>query len=103
MENSILSQIDVGFIFAIILVLETVKQVLKKTTKKKVPIWVWKLSVIGCGILASLFSSPVSFGMFAKGIFLYAAGATIVYQSAKPLVTKIAKSFLNGNTHNGNP
>jgi len=94
----ILDRMDVFLVIGIIVVIQVIKILLEKYRKKDkcIPTWVWKVSVIVAGVVAGVISTLIK-GKGAvdipwmKVIFIYAAGSTIVYQTGKPIYTRILK------------
>ena len=84
-------------IAAIIVVIEVIKQVLKEAVKVVVPVWVWKLAVLVLGVAAAIITGGYETTKeFILACILYAAAASLFYQTGKMSVTAIQDMRKNG-------
>ena len=84
-------------IAAIIVVIEVVKQILKEAVKVVVPVWVWKLAVLVLGVAAAIITGGYETTKeFILACILYAAAASLFYQTGKMSVTAIQDMQKNG-------
>jgi len=89
--------VNVLLIAAIIIVIEVVKQILKEAVKVVVPIWVWKLAVLVLGVAAAIITGGYETTKeFILACVLYAAAASLFYQTGKMSVTAIQDMRKNG-------
>ena len=84
-------------IAAIIVIIEVIKQVLKEAVKVVVPVWVWKLAVLVLGVAAAIITGGYETTKeFILACVLYAAAASLFYQTGKMSVTAIQDMRKNG-------
>jgi len=84
-------------IAAIIVIIEVVKQILKEAVKVVVPTWVWKLAVLVLGVAAALITGGYATTKeFILACVLYAAAASLFYQTGKMGVSAIQDMRKNG-------
>ena len=84
-------------IAAIIVIIEVIKQVLKEAVKVVVPVWVWKLAVLVLGVAAAIITGGYETTKeFILACILYAAAASLFYQTGKMSVTAIQDMRKNG-------
>jgi len=84
-------------IAAIIVIIEVVKQILKEAVKVVVPTWVWKLAVLVLGVAAAIITGGYETTKeFILACVLYAAAASLFYQTGKMSVTAIQDMRKNG-------
>ena len=84
-------------IAAIIVVIEVVKQILKEAVKVVVPTWVWKLAVLVLGVAAAIITGGYATTKeFILACVLYAAAASLFYQTGKMGVSAIQDMRKNG-------
>jgi len=89
--------INALLIAAIIVVIEVVKQILKEAVKVVVPVWVWKLAVLVLGVAAAIITGGYETTKeFILACVLYAAAASLFYQTGKMSVTAIQDMRKNG-------
>ena len=84
-------------IAAIIVVIEVVKQILREAVKVVVPTWVWKVAVLVLGVAAAVITGGYETTKeFILACVLYAAAASLFYQTGKMSVTAIQDMRKNG-------
>ena len=84
-------------IAAIIIVIEVIKQILKEAVKVVVPTWVWKVAVLVLGVAAALITGGYATTKeFILACVLYAAAASLFYQTGKMGVSAIQEMRKNG-------
>ena len=84
-------------IAAIIVVIEVIKQILKEAVKVVVPTWIWKVAVLALGVGAALINGGyASTKEYILACVLYAAAASLFYQTGKMGVSAIQEMRKNG-------
>lgn len=82
--------VNVGLVGAIIVILESVKRLLKELWKIEPPVWVWKVAVLVAGVPAALIAARYpSWREALTAMFIYSAAATLLYQTGKMAITGI--------------
>lgn len=82
--------VNAGLVGAIIVLLETVKRLLKEIWKIDPPVWVWKVAVLVAGVPAALIAGRyASWREALTGMFIYSAAATLLYQTGKMAISGI--------------
>jgi len=78
------TRINAELVAAIIVLLETLKQLLKRVWKVQPPAWGWKVAVLVAGVPAALLAGTYATWREAvTAMFIYSAAATLLYQTGK--------------------
>lgn len=99
--SNLINFIDVGLVIGIIGVIQFVKKFVE-SAGFKVSANVWKLVVIGMGIVGSLIAiwnsgwDNFTWASFIRSAFIYMSASTFIYQTGKLGITKV--SSLTGNS-----
>ena len=84
-------------IAAIIVIIEVVKQILKEAVKVAVPVWIWKIAVLVLGVVAAIVTGGYGNAKeFILACILYAAAASLFYQTGKMSVSAVQEMRKNG-------